>query len=234
MSEDKITDNDELNERAANYVIGTLDLTEREAFENLLEQDKAALQAVAYWQERLAPLNHLSAAIKPSDLTLQRINRSVDELSAMQAKSKPAKKAFWNGLGLWRFATAAMLVLCLGLIFQQEPAPTTVVVLTAPGQTQPGWMVTSYDGEQIELKPLVSTMVPKDKTLQFWTKAEGWEKPVSLGLVDPKRNLKTRLEQLPSITPNQLFELTIEQAGGSPTGLPTGPIQYIGRAVIGI
>jgi anti-sigma-K factor RskA len=30
---------------------------------------------------------------------------------------------------------------------------------------------------------------------------------------------------------NQLFELTLEPANGSPLDRPTGPIQFIGRAV---
>jgi anti-sigma-K factor RskA len=39
------------------------------------------------------------------------------------------------------------------------------------------------------------------------------------------------LDALPALRPNQLFELTLEPATGSPTGKPTGPIQFIGRAV---
>ena len=74
-------------------------------------------------------------------------------------------------------------------------------------------------------------MVPQDKSLQFWTKADGWSAPVSLGLVQPGQRLQIPLESLPPLQPNQLFELTLEPAAGSPTGLPTGPIQAIGRAV---
>ncbi|MEZ0198984.1 RNA polymerase subunit sigma-70, partial [Pseudomonas qingdaonensis] len=36
---------------------------------------------------------------------------------------------------------------------------------------------------------------------------------------------------LPPLEANQLFELTLEKAGGSPTGLPSGPVKFIGRAV---
>ena len=39
------------------------------------------------------------------------------------------------------------------------------------------------------------------------------------------------LERLPAVEPNQLFELTLENVGGSANGLPTGPVQFIGRAV---
>jgi anti-sigma-K factor RskA len=40
-----------------------------------------------------------------------------------------------------------------------------------------------------------------------------------------------KLDQLPPLVPNQLFEITLEPYNGSPTGRPTGPILYIGRAV---
>ena len=39
------------------------------------------------------------------------------------------------------------------------------------------------------------------------------------------------LDKLPPLQPNQLFELTLEPPTGSPIGKPTGPIQFIGRAV---
>ena len=37
--------------------------------------------------------------------------------------------------------------------------------------------------------------------------------------------------RLPAVQPDQLFELTLEPRSGSPTGRPTGPVRYIGRAV---
>ena len=45
------------------------------------------------------------------------------------------------------------------------------------------------------------------------------------------QTLSVPLDQLPPLTQNQLFELTLEDPRGSPTGKPTGPIQAIGRAV---
>ncbi|MCF5322271.1 anti-sigma factor domain-containing protein, partial [Pseudomonas simiae] len=83
----------------------------------------------------------------------------------------------------------------------------------------------------IQLIPLGVMEVPADKALQFWTKGDGWQGPVSLGLVTPGQTLSVPLDKLPPLTQNQLFELTLEDPRGSPTGKPTGPIQAIGRAV---
>jgi anti-sigma-K factor RskA len=54
---------------------------------------------------------------------------------------------------------------------------------------------------------------------------------VSLGLVQPGKALRVPIEKLPPLEANQLFELTLEPANGSPLDRPTGPIQFIGRAV---
>jgi anti-sigma-K factor RskA len=55
---------------------------------------------------------------------------------------------------------------------------------------------------------------------------------VSLGLVKPGETVEVKLDKLPKIVPNQLFEITLEPEAGSPIGKPTGPILFIGRAVV--
>ncbi|HCP03638.1 MAG TPA: anti-sigma factor, partial [Pseudomonas sp.] len=39
-------------------------------------------------------------------------------------------------------------------------------------------------------------------------------------------------EQIGAVQAGQLFELTLEPEGGSPLNRPTGPVLYIGRAVL--
>ncbi|WKV91170.1 anti-sigma factor [Pseudomonas sp. B21_DOA] len=101
---------------------------------------------------------------------------------------------------------------------------------SAAGQG-PGWVIQASNAREIQLIPLGVVEVPADKALEFWTKADGWSAPVSLGLVKPGQALSVPLDKLPPLQPNQLFELTLEGANGSPIGKPTGPIQAIGRAV---
>jgi anti-sigma-K factor RskA len=106
-----------------------------------------------------------------------------------------------------------------------------MVVLVAPQDNAPGWVIQASDKQQVSLIPLGTFEVPPDKALQFWTKAEGWAAPVSLGLVKPGQRINVPIGALPAIRSNQLFELTLEPSSGSPTGRPTGPIQFLGRAV---
>lgn len=149
----------------------------------------------------------------------------------------PPRRRWINRLHFWQGAAgigmAAALV--MGVMLTQVSTPPTtpeyMVVLLAPQTQSAGWVVQASTRQEIELIPLGTFDVPDGKALEFWTKADEWQAPVSLGLVEPGQPIRLRLDELPPLEDNQLFELTLEDDTGSPTGLPTGPIQFIGRAV---
>ena len=227
-----------LHELAGEYVLGTLSAGDRETVEKRLAVEPELQSAVDYWEARLLHLTDLVEPQTPSPRLWSRIERTLNEASLHAAPVVSARKnSWWDSLSLWRgFAAAGMaatLVLGVLLLTRVPPTPssTWLVVLATPQDLAPGWvMQASNQSREIELIPLGVTELPPDKALQLWTKAEGWQAPVSLGLVKPGEPVRIRLDDLPPLQPNQLFELTLEQPTGSPTGLPTGPIQFIGRA----
>nr|WP_314356060.1 anti-sigma factor [uncultured Achromobacter sp.] len=151
----------------------------------------------------------------------------------------PPKPGLWDSLMFWRSVAVGGMaaVLILGSTLALRPAstpsaPQYVVVLVAPQSQAPGWVVQAQAGQSaVQLVPIAATEVPPDRALEFWTKADGWAGPVSLGLIKPGEPVVIPLDKLPPLEPNQLFELTLEPKTGSPIGKPTGPIQFIGRAV---
>ncbi|WP_445178986.1 anti-sigma factor [Pseudomonas sp. McL0111] len=219
----------ERDELASEYVLGTLAAGQRAEVQRRLPNDPQLRAAVDAWERRLLELTDLAAPVEPSAQLWQRIERSLGRLSA------PAKISWWNLLPLWRGLSAAGLAatLLLGsiLLTQTTPKPSYLVVLVAPQDKAPGWVIQASNAREIQLIPLGVVEVPADKALEFWTKADGWQGPVSLGLVKPGQALSVPLDKLPPLQPNQLFELTLEGANGSPIGKPTGPIQAFGRAV---
>jgi anti-sigma-K factor RskA len=230
----------EIHELAGEYVLGTLTADQRRAVEVRQATDAALRAAVLAWEDRLLPLASLAEPVALSPRLWKRIVRSIDALALPVRRAAPPKPWWrdWNSLGLWRglsaggLATAAILAAVLvGRIMDPPPATRFMVVLVAPDDKAPGWVVQTSASRQIELIPLGAVEVPADKALQFWTKAEGWSGPVSLGLVTPGQSMKVPVDKLPAMQSNQLFELTLEPRTGSPTGKPTGPIRYIGRAV---
>jgi len=143
----------------------------------------------------------------------------------------------WQNLILWRGISIACLVLAMVLGFKLQTVepilskPTYIAVLVQPESKAPGWVIQTSQANQIQLVPLAAVEIPEGKALQFWTKADDWDAPVSLGLVRKGETLNLDINKLPPLTENQLFELTLEQETGSSTGKPTGPITSIGRGI---
>jgi anti-sigma-K factor RskA len=229
---------------AGEYVLGTLSGPDRHEVERRLPTDAALSAAVSDWEARLLPLTALAPPQDPPPSLWQRIERGIERAPAQsaaparrQAIARGVREGWWNSLALWRGLAAGGLAAALLLAVRPDLAPLGsatpqyVVVLVAPGGQAPGWVVQVTSPSDLSLTPLAKTTPPDDKALQFWTKADNWAGPVSLGLVRPGEPLRVRLDNLPALQPNQLFEITLEPPSGSPTGRPTGPIQYIGRAV---
>jgi anti-sigma-K factor RskA len=229
---------DDLYTQAGEYVLGTLDAGQRRSIESRLAYEPALRAAVNEWEQRLLPLTSLAEPIKPAAGLWQRIVVSITQPKATQMTEAKIRWWQWDSLSLWRGLTgtgfAAAAVLAAVLVAREAPpaaAPRYFVVLAAPQNQSPGWLVQAQTEGRLRLVPLSSNSVPAEKSLQFWTKADGWSAPVSLGLVKPGEALEVPVDKLPPLQPNQLFELTLEPYGGSPIGRPTGPIQFIGRAV---
>lgn len=242
MSKGSGTQPPDLHELAGEYVLGTLSARQRLDVEQRLQHEPQLRAAVDAWQERLLPLAQMAEPVSPAAHLWARIERSVEALSGAQPSAarrtaKPEAQGWWHNLSVWRglagAGLAASLVLGMTLLAQSRstPAPSYLVVLVAPQDKAPGWVVQTSNSQDIQLIPLGVAEVPADKALEFWTKGEDWQGPVSLGLVKPGQTLQVPLDKLPPLQANQLFELTLEQSTGSPIGKPTGPIQFIGRAV---
>ncbi|HSH49630.1 MAG TPA: anti-sigma factor [Halomonas sp.] len=227
---------DDLHALAGEYVLGTLSMAEREAFEARLVNDPELQKAVAAWEERFFPYTAIVDPVTPSDYLWPRIERSLKASAARSPASAPRRRwvqslPFWRGVAGAGLAAALAMGVMLTNITPAPATPEYMVVLLAPQTQSAGWVVQAANRQEIQLIPLGAFEVPEGKALEFWTKADDWQAPVSLGLVEPGQPLRLRLDQLPPLENNQLFELTLEDDTGSPTGLPTGPIEFIGRAV---
>ncbi|WP_020185686.1 anti-sigma factor [Methylopila sp. 73B] len=233
---------------AGEYVLGLLPPAEQEAFELRLATDRTLALAVAAWRDRLHELDAAAPPIPPSPDLWAKIEGAVEAPPGVaaaspapsvrtpeRAKARPSLFAgLWESLTLWRgvgLAGAAASV-ALGLVLVAAPKPRApiaiAVLLTSDGV--PGAVVDIYaDGESL-VAPLQDVSVPDGRTLQVWTLPDVQRGPVSLGLMP--RAARTRLAsmELPAPKPRQLYEITLEPAGGSPTARPTGPILYKGYA----
>lgn len=202
---------------AAEYVLGTLPLPDRLQAERLIATDAAFARLVEDWTQKLAPLNDGYAASEPP----------ADLLPRIEARLFPAAPA----AGRWRlpFLGALATGLAALLVFAYWPAgaPHPVTArLTAEGQALV--VTASYDPatRSATFARSAGPAAEAGKDYELWVIPAG-QKPVSLGVLRDGERTVT-LEALPKGT---TLAVTLERAGGSPTGAPQGPI--VAAAVIG-
>ncbi|MDB5508949.1 MAG: hypothetical protein JWL93_1418 [Hyphomicrobiales bacterium] len=227
---------------AAEHVLGLLDGEEAVQAERLIESDRAFAAQVEGWRARFAELDETARPESPSVALWDKIATSTADAPVRlpSRAATPARESWfarlWNDLGFWRGAglasAAAALLLTVGLgYFMQAAArkPVMVAVMLTDANEPAGIVNILADG-RAELLPLRGIEVPAGRVLEIWTLWDRARGPVSLGTLASARTVPLRLDHLPRTSPDQLFEITLEPAGGSPTGRPTGPILMKGTA----
>ncbi|MGH8796674.1 MAG: anti-sigma factor [Caldimonas sp.] len=229
---------------ACAFVVGTLRGPARRRFETLLPAHPALRAATHAWQERLMPLTVVIAPEAPTARVWQRIEARIDGAVAgatgSNASSSSAlhrgagsRLAFWRGLSA--FAGIAAVVLAVLLISPQPVQPPIVVVLSATGapagSVAPASFVASIsaDGRALVTRPLVRVGLQADRALELWAIPAGGA-PRSLGLISASG--ATVLQKRQELEGADALAVSLEPAGGSPTGAPTGPVLYAGKLVL--
>jgi anti-sigma-K factor RskA len=214
---------------AAEYVLGTLRGGARRRLETLLPAHPLLRAAVADWQARLAPLADRVAAVEPSAQLWSRIEQRL--FNAETQASLP----WWRRLGLWQglATTATVAAIGLGVLLNQpQPVqPPIVIVLNAnpdAAGVMPARFVASVtpDGRALVLRPVDAVALDATRALELWA-VPPQGAPRSLGVVRPDQATTVLRTQLLDNT--AAFAVSLEPAGGSPTGAPTGPILSLGR-----
>jgi anti-sigma-K factor RskA len=108
--------------------------------------------------------------------------------------------------------------------------PVMVAVLISEDAMQPGAIVEAFADDSVRLVPLDRFEVPEGRVLEVWTLPDPATGPVSLGTFNNPQTINLAGPDLPPPTSGQLYEITLEPSGGSPTGRPTGPILVKGFA----
>lgn len=230
-----MTDHDDLDTLAAEFVLGTLPPEERASVNARREKDQALNALILAWEERLVPLLHEVTPIEPGPDLLVRIEKRLDELedaapdSTMNAPTATVT-VLQQRVRRWQWSTAvasaAAMVLVAVLAFQPAEQPQSFVAVFQHDDQQPAFMLTvDLDNRQLNIRPVTAEPV-QDKSYQLWIKAdELGPDPRSVGVLTDNMTIdQSALSQYdPQLLKEATFGISVEPPGGSPTGKPTGP-----------
>jgi anti-sigma-K factor RskA len=217
---------------AAEYVAGTLRGGARRRFESLLPAHALLRDATRAWQDRLMPLTAAIAPVQPSGQVWRRVSERIGD-GRNDAK---AGRGAWHRLAFWRALTAMASVAAIGLAVllatPQAVPPPVVVVLAATNATAgslPSASIVasiSGDGTSLVMRPIVPVSVAADRSLELWAVPKAGA-PRSLGVLPGGSGTVALRGKV--LAGADALAITLEPAGGSPTGKPTGPIAYAGK-----
>jgi anti-sigma-K factor RskA len=206
---------------AAEYVLGTLEGEEAREAARLLESDAAFAASVRQWEARLAPLAAGVAPVAPPAELWARIAASTGV-----AAGEVVPLAFRRRLRVWQGGAGLALAVAASLaaFIVLRPAPPARVAVLAPiSGGVPVLLATEQAGGVLVIQPSGAIAVPSDRDLELWALAKGETRPRSLGVLPASGR---RL--VAALAPDTQLLVSLEPRGGSPTGQPTGPVVYGG------
>ena len=212
---------------AAEYVLGVLGAEERREVERRLPQEPALASEVAFWEERLGGLADAVPPVTPPPQAWSRIEAAISAPAA-----RPA--SLWNNLEFWRafgigagaLATASVAALTyLGLV----PTPPAPLLATLGGSAGQPHFVAAISGDHLVVVP-AALLTSDPRALELWLIPSG-DRPHSLGLIQAGQPIRLTIPPAlaDGVTSDATLAVSLEPPGGSPTGLPTGPVIASGK-----
>lgn len=223
---------------AAEYVLGSLNGQARKGFERWMMESYRVRQEVWFWEDKLSHLAHSLPEALPPPRVWTSIEQRLwpDETAQASPQSEPEKAGWlswlWPGWSL--AATAAALVLTVLLVVQPEPEPQEFPglagAITQQDLAEPLWLISeSARDHQLRLRPVAATATAPESDYELWV-VPSTGSPISLGVIEvTDRTLQIELSEAlrARLDESRTLAISLEPAGGSPTGAPTGPILHL-------
>ncbi len=207
---------------AAEFVLGTLQAAARRRFVRLMTERADVRFAVWRWERHLNGFASGLVPQKPPQRVWRNIRRLINP-------AQPLRTAFlqrWRGF--WLAAHAAAAVVWLAITLVPVPGADRMAIFSGPN-AEALWVISAdLDRNVLQTEAVNAQAAGADSSFELWVlQAEG--PPLSLGLL----NIEPGSVEIPlsgelanALGSAASLAISLEPAGGSPTGLPTGPIVY--------
>lgn len=210
---------------AAEYVLGVLDADEREIASRRIDADAAFARLVDVWEAHLSPM----AAAYPETEAPIRVKEALDRrLFAAEPRA-----GLWSSLAFWRglaAAAVAALAIYIAVPYFNPPVvqPRLIASLAADGSDVKYLAVYDAAHREVGLSH-VSGERAAGKDFELWM-IEGKNAPVSMGVIPAGQTARMTISPAvqEKLAQGAVLAVSLEPAGGSPTGQPTGPVVAAG------
>ena len=216
----------ELRERlAAEYALGTLRGRGRARLKRWMRDDPELMKEVQSWETRLAPMAQGIEPVAPPARVWNQIERQLGSRT---------KSSWWKALG-WMAAgaAAAMVAVAVLLPLQGDSTAAYVAVLSDPKTNRPVLVATAERADTVlRVNVLDPAIHVAGRSLELWALPKDG-KPRSLGVLSSQERgaLKLLAAADQALGDVPTLAISLEPAGGSPSGQPTGPLLYTGPCV---
>ncbi len=225
----RIGNGTQLDALCGEYMLGTLRGAARRRFERALHEEPRVALQLRYWQALFVPRFSKMIELQPSPRGWKRLER---ELGLARYRAPWHRRA-----GFWRaWAAAATAMLALGVGFQLlRPAPEVtplleIAQLTGKADASRVTAKLSRDGRTLELRAARAVLAGPAQSYELWLLPAEGGAPVSLavlGSLDARFALPPG--QVGRLRTGAKLAVSVEPAGGSPTGAPTGAVILVGE-----
>ncbi len=212
---------------AAELALGVLAGAERTAAESRMAREPAFARMVSAWEERLAPW--------AAELAEMPAPQAVwDRIAAALPAAPTERLGWWQNIAFWRglsLATGALAAACLGVLIYLGNTPQQAPLTAGIDGGGHRHFVATIDTSRGRIA-VVPAAYSADATREpeLWLiPADG--KPRPLGMLRADRAVTIAIPpDLAALTVgNAVLAVSLEPPGGSPTGLPTGPVIATGK-----
>ena len=234
---------------AAELALGILDGEERAVALRRVLAEPGFAQQVDRWRQYLAQLFDLWPAMPAPAGVLERVEWTIDGPAAMDVPTPPNRRFFWPAAaGISSVAAAALLLFIVMRPIEYTPRPAqpratpTATSTTTPTATSPTMLVASiapvekgapvtaiYDPASGALRLTPTALADANRSAELWV-IGGDGVPHSLGLLRQAgaSSLSVNAANRARLAAGATLAVSLEPIGGSPTGLPTGPVVATG------
>jgi anti-sigma-K factor RskA len=227
--EDRLPDEGGDDLLAAEFVLGVLSAEERAAAARRIEAEPAFARLVERWEGDLAPMSAAYAPVEPPASVKAGLDRRLFPEGGERSRPR-----LWSSLAFWRgLAAAAVAALALAILLPfavRPPAPQDRLVASLSAADSDVRYVALYDpaAGQVDLRH-VSGERAAGRDFELWV-IEGANQPISMGVipVGETAQLPVEAEVGGRLAAGAKLAISLEPSGGSPTGLPTGPVISLG------